>query len=235
MGDAVAMTETRATAHRATERASDGPSLAMRDGIGDGLSVSDAAKRLGLSPDAVRSRLHRGTIAGAKVNGEWRVMLPSHEATPETAETPSRRPGRRPVVFLDGPSRQTVDEQERRAERPPDLNASVLLEWAHAQIAWLQTQLEARSQELAAERERADTLHRLALLQIEAITAGSAIQDGSDETATESVVTRQDGPSETIGESLNNESLNTPVNDTRRGFARWWDAMRDDRRKRASR
>ncbi len=46
-----------------------------------GLSVAAAADRLGLTPDAVRGRLHRGTLAGEKVGTEWRVFLPTVEAT----------------------------------------------------------------------------------------------------------------------------------------------------------
>ncbi len=46
-----------------------------------GLSVAAAADRLGLTPDAVRGRLHRGTLYGEKVGTEWRVFLPTVEAT----------------------------------------------------------------------------------------------------------------------------------------------------------
>ncbi len=46
-----------------------------------GLSVAAAADRLGLTPDAVRGRLHRGTLEGEKVGTEWRVFLPTVEAT----------------------------------------------------------------------------------------------------------------------------------------------------------
>ena len=45
-----------------------------------GLSVAAAADRLGLTPDAVRGRLHRGTLYGQKVGTEWRVFLPDEEA-----------------------------------------------------------------------------------------------------------------------------------------------------------
>ncbi len=46
-----------------------------------GLSVAAAADRLGLTPDAVRGRLHRGTLEGEKVGTEWQVFLPTVEAT----------------------------------------------------------------------------------------------------------------------------------------------------------
>ncbi|MDP9365691.1 MAG: helix-turn-helix domain-containing protein, partial [Chloroflexota bacterium] len=44
------------------------------------LSVAEAAQRLGITPDAVRGRLHRGTLYGEKVGTEWRVFLPDVEA-----------------------------------------------------------------------------------------------------------------------------------------------------------
>ena len=36
--------------------------------------VADAARRLGISPDAVRGRLQRGTLAGEKIAGVWHVV-----------------------------------------------------------------------------------------------------------------------------------------------------------------
>ena len=39
------------------------------------LSVPEAAERLGITPDAVRARLHRGTLEGEKVAGMWQVHL----------------------------------------------------------------------------------------------------------------------------------------------------------------
>jgi excisionase family DNA binding protein len=46
------------------------------------LSVPEAAKELGITPDAVRARLHRGSLAGVKVGGTWRVFLPRADEPP---------------------------------------------------------------------------------------------------------------------------------------------------------
>lgn len=54
-----------------------------------GVEVAEAARRLGVTPDAIRARLHRGTLAGEKVEGTWRVHLPA-EAAQVTSPT---RPG----------------------------------------------------------------------------------------------------------------------------------------------
>jgi len=40
------------------------------------VTVAAAADRLGVTPDAVRGRLHRGTLSGEKVGTAWRVFLP---------------------------------------------------------------------------------------------------------------------------------------------------------------
>jgi len=51
------------------------------------VSVAEAARRLGVTPDAIRSRLHRGTLEGEKVDNAWRIRLPDreipHRADPE--------------------------------------------------------------------------------------------------------------------------------------------------------
>jgi hypothetical protein len=42
----------------------------------------DATVRiLGVTTDAVRSRLRRGTLAGEKIDGEWQVHIPASNET----------------------------------------------------------------------------------------------------------------------------------------------------------
>ena len=41
----------------------------------DGLDMDGAAARLGISREAVRKRLERGTLKGKKVNGRWSIDL----------------------------------------------------------------------------------------------------------------------------------------------------------------
>jgi hypothetical protein len=40
------------------------------------LDIEAAAAYLGISPDAVRKRLQRGTLAGRKIRGRWLIILP---------------------------------------------------------------------------------------------------------------------------------------------------------------
>ena len=59
------------------------------------VSLKEAAVRLGVSPDAVRKQLERGTLRGEKRAGRWRVYLESdasqdaaHDALPDADPTP---------------------------------------------------------------------------------------------------------------------------------------------------
>lgn len=71
-----------------------------------GLSIADAARHLGISENAVRQRIKRGTVEAAKVDGVWRVtvaeslIVGDHEVDHQTGQEsqPSagyeeRRPG----------------------------------------------------------------------------------------------------------------------------------------------
>ena len=132
-----------------TDRGTDRPSL----------SVAEVADRLGLTPDAVRARLHRGTLGGEKHAGTWRVWLPG-DGTPT------------------GTDRQTTgDRQDATGHRQdaPTAEVDALRDHvAHlaADVAYLQDQLAQRSRELATERERSDVIQQLALQRIPVLTPG---------------------------------------------------------------
>ena len=152
MCDHAAMTDRKPTGK---QQASD------RDTDRDGLSVAEAADRLGLTPDAVRARLHRGTLGGEKYAGAWRVWL-SDDGTPT------------------GTDRQTTgDRQDPTGHRQDAPTGETVALRAHVEdlrrdLTYLRDQLDQRSRELAAERERADILHREALSRIPALGAGDA-------------------------------------------------------------
>jgi hypothetical protein len=54
----------------------------------EAIDVLEAARRMGVTPDAVRARLRRGTLEGYRDNsGNWRVVL--NDTTPDTTpDTP---------------------------------------------------------------------------------------------------------------------------------------------------
>jgi excisionase family DNA binding protein len=43
------------------------------------VTVREAAQILGVSTDAVRAKLRRGTLGGEKIDGEWHVRLPGRQ------------------------------------------------------------------------------------------------------------------------------------------------------------
>ena len=106
------------------------------------VTVSEAAAALGISPDAVRGRLQRGTLEGEKVKGTWHIFLPA----------PSEPTGDQQAV--DGPS-----TGHQRDALVAHLEGEVTylrerLEEADRQRGYLQQQLEH-------ERQRADVLQAL--------------------------------------------------------------------------
>ncbi len=73
------------------------------------LTLADAAVRVGISPDATRKRLERGTLRGEKRQGRWLVWLP-----PDAGRTPQdAAPDLAPLAELI--DRLTRDNQELAA------------------------------------------------------------------------------------------------------------------------
>lgn len=125
------------------------------------VSVAEAARRLGITDDAVRARIRRGTLRGEKVGAVWQVRLPT-DATPEPAR------------------HDTTDRRATRRDPEPD----ALAEHLRSEVGYLREQLATTIRQLAAERERADVLQREALGRIEALSASLSDhtddQDGGD-------------------------------------------------------
>ncbi len=94
------------------------------------LSVAEAADRLGLTPDAVRGRLHRGTLYGQKMGTEWRVFLPEEEAPRGRRQATQQLP--------------TVDQQDAAADRQATDRAD------EGSLVALVADLARRNEELAA-------------------------------------------------------------------------------------
>jgi hypothetical protein len=115
------------------------------------VTVGEAAVLLGLSTDAVRSRLNRGTLDGRKDAGGWVVFLPRPSPTVEQPSPTGHRPS---------------------SDRDAIAAYEALAETQRAEIDFLRDQLAQRSRDLAAERERFDVLHREALGRIPALSTG---------------------------------------------------------------
>jgi len=60
------------------------------DGIQDTVDIGTAATRLGITPEAVRKRIGRGTIPATKQDGLWYVVL---DGVQDAGRSPSRTAG----------------------------------------------------------------------------------------------------------------------------------------------
>lgn len=102
------------------------------------LSLSDAAVRLGISPDAARKRLERGTLHGEKRGGRWRVYLEldaTADAGPDT-KSDKTRPQRTP------PDAEAAETQVITSA------ARELIDTLRSENGFLRSELEARTEEI---------------------------------------------------------------------------------------
>jgi hypothetical protein len=135
------------------------------------VTVAEAAVLLGLSTDAVRSRLNRGTLDGRKDAGGWVVLLPRPSATVDQPSATGHRPS---------------------ADRDATVAYERLVEGQAREIAFLRAHLEetqaareAAEHRHAAELERRDVLLREALGRIPALTAGDVVAQDAAPTRSE--------------------------------------------------
>ncbi len=118
-----------------------------RPPIVDRLTVAEAAARLGISSDAVRSRLNRGTLEGRKEADGWVVYLPVEP----TVDQPS------PTVERPSTDREpTVVPDALLASKDETITG------LRDEVAFLRRELETRTDEL----QRRDVLLREALERI---------------------------------------------------------------------
>ena len=123
-------------------------------------SATETAERLGISSEAVRMRLKRRTLPGDRDGaGHWRVWLSADQHRPNTDPPPTQRVTEHP----------TQPDPTPRDALVAHLREDVA--FLRGQLTETQTALALRSQELAAERERFDVLHREALTRIPALGA----------------------------------------------------------------
>ena len=122
-------------------------------------TVGEMAAMLGISTDAVRARVNRGTLEGVKIRGVWHVRPPEDLSLADVQDVDRPDPtGTRPDATGYQPD---IVFQQMRDERD---YLRLKLDQALEEAARLR-------QIAAAERERADVLQREALGRIEALTA----------------------------------------------------------------
>ena len=114
------------------------------------VSVTEAADVLGITPDSVRARLRRGSLAGEKQGTTWMVHL-----DPSSSHDEDGRRATRHDTPRDTPRQRDSDRDELLEElRRDKLFLQERLEEADRQRGYLQQQLEQ-------ERQRADVLQAL--------------------------------------------------------------------------
>jgi len=140
------------------------------------VTVHEAAKRLGTTPDAVRSRLRRGKLEGGKDGDVWFVLLPgdsqrqsgdSHDDNHSSCEIVNRQSSDCQATV--GDSQPTVT-----AEPAPSLAVlKIQLESARAQLAFTQDQLAVAQGQITFFQERMKQkdaiISQLAEAQVEAL------------------------------------------------------------------
>ena len=127
----------------------------------DALAIPAAAERLGLTSDAVRMRLKRGTLTGRKVEGRWVVLVPRSNANP----TPTQHAENAQEATTE---RETQRETQQAPEHP---NATAtLIDRLLSENAYLRATLDA---EIEA-RRRADHLVAGLMERLPELTAGAA-------------------------------------------------------------
>ena len=107
------------------------------------LELADAARRMGLSSEALKKRLIRGTVPGRKVDGRWMVLVPDacHDVTPDvTTRDDGHHDGRHDDGVIPSSQPSPRDELIERLHREN-------LELAGG-VGWLMAELEQAWQEI---------------------------------------------------------------------------------------
>jgi len=141
--------------------------------------MTEAARRLGVSVDTVKRRLKRGDLTGEQLptpqGFTWLIAMPIGSGS---ADTPPNQTHDAERPTDDGTATaelwRLLEEERAEVVAAKDAMITRLVD----EVAYLRErfdqrglELEQRSRELAAERERADVIQQLALQRIEALTA----------------------------------------------------------------
>ena len=107
------------------------------------LELTDAARRMGLSSEALKKRLIRGTVPGRKVDGRWMVLVPDvcHDVTPDvTTRDDGHHDGRHDDGVTPSSQPSLRDELIERLHRE---NVELA-----GRIGWLMAELEQARREI---------------------------------------------------------------------------------------
>ena len=143
------------------------------------VTVADAARLMGLSAEAVRMRIKRGTLASEKIDSTVYVFLESDPTRPNTERTEDQTTEQIPD--------QTPDQTE-------------LVEALRSEVAFLREELKSREEVRAEENRRKDTIIAQLTQRIPELEAPGEKQSGSEtvseDTGKENVPSEPQEPSE---------------------------------------
>ena len=134
------------------------------------VTVADAARLLGLSAEAVRMRIKRGTLASEKVEGSVYVILDADQTRTNTAP----------------PAEHT---------REPTADQTNLVEALRSEVEFLREELQRREEVHVEENRRRDSIIAALTQRIPELDAPSESRDAS-ETAREEPHGAEEGPQE---------------------------------------
>jgi hypothetical protein len=142
------------------------------------LSVPEAAAKLGVTPDAIRARLHRKTLGGEKINGEWRVYLDRVDSVQTTERQDTDRI---PTVDRQDDQQDATavkQDADRHTDSPSIVGQLIAskdetIARLDAEVEFLRRELETRTDEL----QRRDVLLREALGRIPQLPVGETRVD----------------------------------------------------------
>jgi hypothetical protein len=175
----------RTTAHHVT-------SHGTQRGTHRGVTVHEAAAALGLTPEAVRARLRRGTLNGYKADDDtWRVRLPDDASLSNLDNEGRQSPpddAHHTVTDVTQPVRDgTHHDTSHGAQR--DVPDDALVTHLQEEVIYLRMRLEDAMGQLAEERRRADVL-RLSASVSEPPNDHDHTVEGSTENAPQGILAR---------------------------------------------
>jgi len=158
-----------------------------------GLSIADAARRLGVSENAIRQRIKRETITAAKVDGVWQVFVgdhePDHQPTLRATITPTGRDYQADHEPIEAVYRVTPAEIEQAVERTAVTYAADMRAMFDEVGQLYRAQLAAKDETIAELRRRAEaTESRVSALeaqQTESPTQATSAPQTATDAATE--------------------------------------------------
>ena len=122
-------------------------------GVTEYLELAEAAQRMGLTSEALKKRLIRGTVPGRKVDGRWMVLVSGacHPVTPDvTTRDDDRHDGRHDDDVTLSPHSveliRALDLVERQQQTIMELSGRC--GWLQSELQQTRTHLEVAEQEI---------------------------------------------------------------------------------------